>query len=103
MAEEKVDAADGQVETVKCKLMDFDAACAALAVILLDHIEQHLSSEGVISSQEIVAFSSALESIQNVYATTALRHGIKPDESCDAQKAIADALDKIEARRHCCG
>lgn len=86
----------------KCEIINFDAICAALAVHLLGHIEQHLTSEKVLSPQEISAFASALENVQSVYAEMALRYGIKPNESCDAKKAIADAFNKIEAKRRCC-
>jgi len=86
----------------KCEQMNVDANCAALAVLLLDHIKQHLVSEKVISAQEIAAFASALENVQNMYAEIAKRYSIKPDESCDAKKAIADAFSKIETMRRCC-
>ena len=86
----------------KCEQINIDANCAALAMILLDHIKQHLVSEKIISAQEIAAFASALESIQNI-TEMARRYGIKPEESCDAKKAIADALNKIETMRRCCG
>ncbi len=86
----------------KCEQINIDANCAALAMILLDHIKQHLVSEKIISAQEIAAFASALESIQSV-TEMARRYGIKPEESCDAKKAIADAFNKIEAMRRCCG
>jgi len=86
----------------KCEQINIDANCAALAMILLDHIKQHLLAEKIISAQEIAAFASALESIQSV-TEMARRYGIKPEESCDAKKAIADAFNKIEAMRRCCG
>lgn len=84
------------------KLYNIDANCAALAVILLDHITQHLVSEKVISAQEIAAFASALENVQNMYEDITKRYKIEKDESCDAKKAIADALSKIEMTRRCC-
>jgi len=90
------------VEVGKCEQIDVDASCAALAVILLDHIKQHLCSEKVISAQEIAAFASALENVQSMFAEITERYGIKPDESCNAKKAIADAFVKIETLRRCC-
>ena len=86
----------------KCEQVNIDANCAALAVVLMDHITQHLVSEKVISSQDIAAFASALENVQDIYAEIAKRYEIKQDESCDAKKAIADALSKIETLRRCC-
>jgi hypothetical protein len=56
-------AVDEPVGAEKCEQINFDANCAALAVILLDHIKQHLVSEKVISAQEIAAFASALENV----------------------------------------
>ena len=93
---------DQTVEVERSEQIDIDANCAALSVILLDHIKQHLCSEKVISAQEIAAFASALENVQNMYAEITERYGIKPDESCDAMKAIADACSKIETLRRCC-
>lgn len=86
----------------KCEQINVDANSAALAVILLDHIKQHLVSEKVISAQEIVAFASALESIQSVYSEMAMRYGIEPEENCNAKKVIIDAFNTIEAMRRCC-
>lgn len=95
-------ARDEPIEAEKCEQINIDANCAALAVILLEDIKQHLVSEKVISAQEIAAFASALENIQNVYAEMAKRYGIKPDESYDAKKAISDVFNKIEVTRRCC-
>jgi hypothetical protein len=94
--------ADEPAGAEKCEQINFDADCAALALLLLEDIKQHLGSEKVISAQEIAAFAFALENVQNIYAGIAKRYGIKPDESCDAKKAIADALSKIEMMRRCC-
>jgi hypothetical protein len=95
--------ADEPNEVEKCEQINIDASCAALAMILLEHVREHLVSEKVISAQEIAAFASALENIQNVYDEMAKRYGIKPEESCDdAKKAIADAFNKIETMRRCC-
>jgi hypothetical protein len=68
----------------------------------MDHISQHLCSEKVISAQEIAAFASGLDNIQNIYAEIAERYGIKLDERCEVKKAIYDALKEIEAKRRCC-
>ncbi|MDD5257258.1 hypothetical protein [Methanothrix soehngenii] len=70
--------------------------------LLLEHISQHLCSEKVISAQEIAAFASGLDNIQNIYAEIAERYSIKLDERRDAKKAIYDALKEIEAERRCC-
>ena len=94
--------ADEPIRAGKCEQVNVDANCAALAVLLLEDIKQHLVSEKVISAQEIAAFASALENIQNVYAEMAKRYDIKPDESYDAKKAIADVFNKIETTRRCC-
>jgi hypothetical protein len=53
----------------------------------MDHISQHLCSEKVISAQEIAAFASGLDNIQNIYAEIAERYGIKLDERCEVKKA----------------
>jgi hypothetical protein len=42
--------------------------------LLLEHISQHLCSEKVISAQEIAAFASGLDNIQNIYAEIAERY-----------------------------
>jgi len=95
---------DGPIGTEKCEQINVDANCAALAVILLSHIKGHLVSEKIISAQEIAAFASALDSIQHVYSELATRYDIKPEESCDeVKKTIADAFNKIEMERQCCG
>jgi hypothetical protein len=93
--------ADETIGTEKCEQININANCAGLAVLLLDHIKQHLVSEKIISAQEIAAFASALEGIQSV-TEMATRYGIKPEESCNAKKAIADAFNKIEEMRRCC-
>jgi len=92
---------EGSAGTEKCEIINFDATCAALAVVLLDHIEQHLVSKKVISPEEVADLASALESIQNVYDEMTRRYGINPQESCDARKAISNAFNKIEMKRRC--
>ncbi len=42
--------------------------------LFLVHISQHLCSEKVISAQEIAAFASGLDNIQNIYAEIAERY-----------------------------
>ncbi len=93
---------DEPIGCEKCEQINIDANCAALAVILLDHIKQHLVSEKVISAEKIAAFASALENIHNTYAEVTKRYDINPDENWDAKKAIADAFTKIETTRRCC-
>ncbi len=95
---------DEPIGTEKCEQINVDANCAALSVILLSHIKQHLVSEKIISAQEIAAFASALDNIQHIHNELATRYGIKPKESCNEVKiAIADAFNKIEMDRQCCG
>jgi hypothetical protein len=93
--------AEESARSEKCEMINFDATCAALAVVILNQIEQHLVSKKVISPQEVAAYASTLESIQNVYAEMTRRYCINPEESCDARKAIADAFNKIEMKRRC--
>jgi hypothetical protein len=73
---------------VRCERSNLDADCAAMAVVLLDHVRQHLIFEMVIPPQDIAAYSSALRDIHEMYAEIGERYGIRPDESCDAKKAI---------------
>ena len=96
------ESADEPVGMKRCEQINVDANCAALALLLLEHISQHLCSEKVISAQEIAAFASGLDNIQNIYAEIAERYSIKLDERCDAKQAIYDALKEIEAERRCC-
>jgi hypothetical protein len=87
----------------RCERSNLDADCAAMAVVLLDHVRQHLLSEMVIPPQDIAAYSSALRSIHEMYAEIGERYGIRPDESCDAKKAIEEALERIETIRRSSG
>jgi hypothetical protein len=94
--------ADEPAGLERCDQINIDANCAALSVLLMEDIKRHLCSEKIISAQEIAAFASAMENIQNMYAEIAKRYGIEPEENCDAKKAIADALSKIETTQRCC-
>ncbi len=87
----------------RCERSNLDADCAAMAVVLLDHVRQHLLSEMVIPPKDIAAYSSALRDIHEMYAEIGERYGIRPDESCDAKKAIEEALERIETIRRFSG
>ena len=54
------ESADEPVGMKRCEQINVDANCAALALLLLEHISQHLCSEKVISAQEIAAFAGRL-------------------------------------------